>query len=182
MNINFLYTYGNEYVTEPDGKDYKGFYHIHDGIAYALSSTSDTKYKLVSKREINAIKIATISGLNQTSQNSPERLKSAKIRSIYPSVTDEDRARGYMTRYFAKHKLYRPYWIFEIDQEEHVNITTADDLPYILYESVELSWLISDMGGQVDVAAMNLKNLTSIEANFKGIIKYFVNLKEFSEL
>jgi hypothetical protein len=87
-----------------------------------------------------------------------------------------------MTRYFAKHKLYRPYWIFEIDQEEHVNITTADDLPYILYESVELSWLISDMGGQVDVAAMNLKNLTSIEANFKGIIKYFVNLKEFSEL
>lgn len=179
--MNALYTYGNEFEYA-DGSEYVGWYYQNGDGYWTGMYKNELGHMLVKKSDKNSIKSITIAGgiITPTSEN--ERFISIKIRSVYPTPTDEDYVRGYMTRYFVKHKLNNPVRIFETDQEEYVNISSADDLPYILYDCVPVSWMISDMGGQVDVAATNQKTIHGLESQFKGISKYFTNLKEFSKL
>lgn len=179
--MNLLYTYGDEFEYL-DGTPYTGWYHESNGGYFTGMYAELGGYILVSKAEKNSLKTISLNDGIITPTDEKERFKSIKIKSIYPTVSEDDYAVGYITRYFAKNKLNKHTAIFEIDLEEYTNIITADDLPYIVYDAIELSWMISDLGGNVDVSSVNASTIKSLESRFSGISKYFTNLKEFSVL
>lgn len=179
---NLSQTYGTEFITASTKENYTGYYHIEESGYYSGIVPDPLAEKLLKLTENNSVETTSFdsSGIVSLDQLSP--LKSIKIDLYYPVITNEDNTNGYITRYFIKHKLNYPYNIAEINKTTYDLVNSEETLPYILYETVELDWVISDLGGQVDIAKVNYATLLRMNESFKGISKYFINLKEFSNI
>lgn len=177
-----LYTYGNEFSVDETGQNYIGYFNTDGNEYYSGMLRWKESVKLLNKLVNNdSEKTSLVNGI-LVPNTKKERLKSIKIKTYYPILNDSDYTRGYFTRYFAKHKLNVPYNIIEISQDEYNTINNETVTPYILYYTISLDWVISDMNGKIDIAAVNRENIVNLEHDFPGISKNFINYMEFSKI
>ena len=107
---------------------------------------------------MNILQKSNIKGLNR--ENYPS--------NSIPDITEKDYNTGSITRYFVQKANNINAEVFEISKADfNKNLT--------LYEKTSFSWII--LGIKEEVLSENLKTITDIEKQFKGISKILFPLQ-----
>ena len=150
---NNLYTAGQEWMTE-EFVEYKGLYHTYTtGEVYTEStwrpgiSVKLIKYENVSPTTISYKKLNAVN------------VKFDPIYAVYPVITEADKARKFITRFFIK-KLNDSV-ITEIDELQY-NKWVAKKIDPNLYTCIKIQWQIA---GELITKRINNVLVTSVESN-----------------
>lgn len=151
------YTRGNEYLT-PDGKEYTGRYYItYDNRVYTGPNPAIGTNLLLTRlpqdpdhhsggrpptQSSQAYLATQIKGEQPGVRDDNGRL--TELLPYFPFPTDQDYARGYFTRYFAK-TVSGPGYIFEISKSDFTKIQNGEiAVENILgYESIDMLWQLT---------------------------------------
>lgn len=155
--ISNQYTRGDQYTT-PDGKIYTGRYYItYDNNAYTganpvigtnllLTPVGRDAKSHEGGRTPTRSSEAYFEGQNAGRQTDrPDNNgRLTELTPYYPLPTNQDYARGYFTRYFAK-TVSGPGYIFEISPIDFSKIQNGDiDVENILgYETIDMLWQLT---------------------------------------
>lgn len=153
--ITNLYTRGGFYKAT-DGKPYTGrYYKTYDGQAFTgatpilgknipLIPITQSNPGHGGGRSILAAGYPNPKDIGRTfspEEENPGALKT--LKPYYPLPTEDDYARGYFTRYFAK-EVTGPRTVFEISQTDWTMIQNGDVDPDSLgYETAEILWQLT---------------------------------------
>jgi hypothetical protein len=193
--ITNLYTRGQ--FSTPDGKVYTGrYYKTYDGQAFTGATPILGKNQPLRPivqgdpqhaggREYGGGVYGSLRDIGRTITLNEEgediRGVLTELKPFYPRPTEDDYARGYFTRYFAK-EVTGPRTIFEISQPDWTKIQNGDIDPESLgYETAEILWQLTGplnnkrisqyqiQGGVYDTN----KRVTEGEARtFLGLVEY----------
>lgn len=191
------YTRGGEFLL-PNGTPYTGRYYItYDNKAYSginpvlgsnqLLTPVQNRLALNSGTVLNA---GTVNPVNPTQAYTAAKSNTSQVSfnnklteltPYYPTPTDEDYARGYFTRYFAKN-VSGPGFVFEISKLDWTKIQNGDiDNTILGYETVDMFWQLTGplndkrvsqyqiVGG---VADTNKRVTESKQKVFNGIFEF----------
>lgn len=155
--ISNLYTRGTEYKT-PDGKLYAGrYYTTYDSKAYTGANpaigtnllltpvTQDPEYHEGGRQANRSTEdYRNAQGDTQLESAIDNNGRLTELTPFYPTPTNQDYARGYFTRYFAK-TVSGPGSIFEISKMDFTKIQNGDiAVENILgYESIDMLWQLT---------------------------------------
>ena len=129
MNKLNLNTNGGEFYTAGTTEEYVGYYNLTNGVYYSGHSFTEDSTELAPV-PINAVRYVNSSGADR-----PDSLK-----TFAPSPTDDDYARGWFVRYFARRTNVQASRYYEISQDEYDTITGGSKPLYI---AVQLRWKIT---------------------------------------
>ncbi len=147
------YTNGGDYVKE-DGTPYVGrFYTLYNNEVYTgsdpLTGTNEQLFPtprtlnraVTSRTGTNTRRQATQVG--ELPQVQPQQQDGGLLTELvpyYPTPTEEDYARGYFTRYFAKN-VTGPGFVVEISENDWTNIQNGQvPINVLAYETADLFW------------------------------------------
>lgn len=173
-----LYTTGSEWMTSDD-KEYLGPYHTYiTGEVYTGSTwnpkTSQKLFPIIIESETvkQYKKIKTV----QTKFETPN--------VVIPTITNTDRANGYVTRYF----LYKPnqQQLVEIDVSQYTK-WQSKSIDNNIYYAFKINWWITGSTEDVyangvltkGVVTKNIDSLRQLESNVPEIFTFFTNLLEY---
>lgn len=163
--VTNLYTTGSQWMTE-DLVEYKGSYHTYlTGEVYTqVNWIPDKSVKLIKfeKQDLTVTQYKKIKPIN-VSYNS--------IYSFYPTVTMQDIANKYVTRFFIK-KINESA-IIEIDEMQYT-AWTAKKIDPNMYTAVKVAWQIAGP----KVTAINAFRVKTAEKTIRGISQKLSNLSE----
>lgn len=173
-----LYTFGKEFQYA-DGTEYKGLYHKYiTGEIYTQANwNAQTSKKLVAYKPV----VKTVRDYNQLNE---QNLKFKTPYSVIPNPTNQDRAAGFMSRYFVK--KINDTAIIEIDKKQ------ADDynqkkIDTKLYLYTTIIWYITGPVEDVlnknilieGVVTKNKKQLIQAEQVIPGMIRQYTDLLRY---
>jgi hypothetical protein len=174
-----LYTNGGE-LMEKDGTPYVGQYHTYKNTKEIFSEPNYVKN--LSRRLIPFADLGGSADVKRVFQyNTLKEIEADDYSSIidipdpyYPILTNKDKIKGVITRYFMKHKGNET--IFEVDKD-------GFGFDSVYYDKLELQWKIvgplQDVGIEKGVIDTNRRTLALHKNNFIGIDRYLLDLKEF---
>lgn len=194
------YTRGNEYLL-PNGTPYSGrYYRTFNGKAYTgINPVLGTNIVLTPIASANTQKEASLlvpgravaSGRDakvvkpyadaRVQNGQDDTLALTELTIYYPIVTDEDYARGYFTRYFAK-TVSGPGYVFEISKLDWTKVQNGNVDDTILgYETVQMLWQLvgplkdtrtSQYAVQGGVYDTNKRVTENTAKRFNGLLAY----------
>ena len=155
--ITGLYTRGNEFIT-PDGKLYTGkYYKTYDDKSYSGTNPAlGTNLLLTPLSQIRessrggsptALAVEAYSQIQDQGNIGNRQVDRSQLTELipyFPAPTEQDYARGYFNRYFAK-TVSGPGSIFEISKLDFTKIQNGDiAVENILgYESIDMLWQLT---------------------------------------
>lgn len=152
------YTNGRDFV-DPDGKPYTGRYYItSDNECYTginpVVGTNRLLTRIVQgrgtpvpdSRQRDLLISLTSLSIDAAQTQEQRDVTSGVLRELtpyYPFPIDDDYARGYFTRYFAKN-VTGPGYVVEISQDDWTNIQDGNIADNILaYETADMLWQLT---------------------------------------
>lgn len=165
-----FFTKGKEWMTADDNTEYKGPYHwygsstIKQSVFTGASKIATSKllipYKDLSKKD-DAIMYDKITTLSLNQWVSP---------ILYtPSLSADDKLRGYIMRYFVKKINDVSSPVIEIDLKQYKTCKAREGrhINGFLYDKLSLRWKVT--GPQKDVGAKNSNTQTSTPTTVSGV-------------
>lgn len=168
------YTSGGEYIVKNTTEDYVGFYHIYpNGAIYSNNELLRSSVELIRSRGLTS----TVSKLYY----SLKKLTFDKhVLPVFymPVITDEDRQRGTVYRYFAQ-KINEPHLIIEIDvkQAKAANRSNKVGINRNIWNVIQIEWTVT--GNPEHVRKTNNKVLSYVSRTMPGLNMYLTDLLEF---
>jgi hypothetical protein len=168
------YTSGGEYIVKNTTEDYIGFYHIYpNGAIYSNNELLRSSVELVRSRSLTSATSKLYYSIKKLTFDK-------HVLPVFhmPVITDENRNRGTVSRYFAQ-KINEPQLIIEIDfkQAKAANRSNKVGINRNIWNVINIEWTIS---GDIDqVRKANNKVLTYASRTIPGIDMYLTDLLEF---
>lgn len=160
-----LYTFGKEWTTE-DGQEYVGLYHQY--ISTNETYTGANWDKNISKKLIKFYENSDVNFYRKTK----------KIKAIFqtpypqrPVITDDDRKRGYFTRYFLK--KFNELQIIEISKKQY-DLYQSKKIDNNAYSAATINWYITGQAEQ-----KNTKNISDASKQIPQLRSLLTDLLQF---
>ena len=168
------YTDGSEYIVKSTTEDYVGFYHIYpNGVIYSNNELLRDSVELIRNRALTDPTSKLYYSLKKLSFD-----KHVLPVFYIPVVTDEDRNRGVVSRYFAQ-KINEPHVIIEIDfnQARAANKSNKVGINRNLWNMTRIEWTIS--GNEPEARNANIRVREFAARTMPGIHDYLTDPLEF---
>lgn len=184
-----LYATGDNFLDESTGKVYVGPYHanFNGSLFSGVDPFDPNKAPLIPNP--NKVPPKPTRVVSTPQNNAYNEIKgNTKTESLIkygrdpenftPIPTEQDYARGNITRYFAKRITEKPSRIKEISQQSYNSLLSKDGkYNYAIWREYKIIWRIS--GSQQQIESTNRKIVDRANKTFKGIRAYLRNLSQF---
>lgn len=163
--LSSQYTSGNDFILKSTQERYKGYYY----------ATYDGRYFTGKEPNSSSLELSKVNQINNDSSFTPS--------FHYPKISDLDKQRGYITRYFTKRVNGDAGTINEVNLDTFIEASSQ-----VLYNAITLDWKITgplydDLSNmnypKYGVVDTNSRMLKLKEKDMPGISLYLKNLTQF---